>query len=116
MLLLLENGVSFNSADGLKETLLYAASKSGHEGIVRLLLKNDANITILDGFETIAPLPAAVGAGHTAVVELLLAKALMLIHTLHHHCSVLPFKISMKPWHICSYKMVLMSTSLIVLI
>jgi ankyrin repeat protein len=69
--LLLDHGVDVNTEWGDYGTALYAASKEGHEEIVRLLLTRNADVN-KGGYDRTA-LDAASFGGHENIVRLLLA-------------------------------------------
>ncbi|KAJ3494398.1 hypothetical protein NLG97_g4106 [Lecanicillium saksenae] len=73
--LLVEAGVDVNvrvrSVGGNRTTPLHLAAFSGHDGVVQILLNNDAYIEALDGTDH-TPLVLATAGGHASTVRILL--------------------------------------------
>jgi hypothetical protein len=72
--LLLENGASVESKDGLDGTPLHRAAYNGHKNIVQLLINSGAKVDVEGDRFGQTPLFSAAGRGYTEIADLLLSK------------------------------------------
>ncbi|XP_065221925.1 uncharacterized protein LOC135846641 [Planococcus citri] len=89
---LIENGIDVNGTTTLNVTPLYLASSRGHEEMAEILIRNKADVNIVNCVGT--PLHIAAAKGHVNIVKLLLENGAEMLEDAEDRCLPLELAVS----------------------